>query len=136
MTIRYKRPDKKNALSIVNAAERDMRFTLTLKPDEDSASTITRNIYESFRMLGDALLVAEGIESQDHIAPIRELLKLRVVTTRPINLIENLRILRHNINYYGYMPKLAEVDDVISIADSCFKPLKDAVLDKIGMFVD
>ena len=131
MDVRYKRPDKKNALSIVNAAERDMRFTLTLKPDEGSASTITRNIYESFRMLGDALLVNEGIESQDHIMPIRELLKLRVSTTRPINIIGNLRTLRHNINYYGYNPKISEVEDVISIAKSCFEPLKKAVLEKI-----
>ena len=130
--MRYKRPDMKNAQSILKAAQREMKFTLTLEPTEDAATTITRNIYESFRMLGDALLVAQGTESQDHIAPIKELLKLKVNTERPISLIDNLRRLRHNINYYGYRPNIAEVTDTISIAKNCFKPLYDAVMEKIN----
>jgi uncharacterized protein (UPF0332 family) len=131
MLIRYKKPDKKNALSIIESAERNMKFTLSLEATESSADTIVRNIYECFRMLGDALLVAKGIESEDHTAPINELLKTEVKTTRPINLIWNLKRLRHNINYYGYNPQLAEVEDVISVAKSCFKPLLDAVLKEI-----
>lgn len=127
MTIRYKRPDKKNAQSILSAAKRDITFTLNLKPSDESAATIIRNVYESFRMLGDALLVAKGIESEDHVTPIKELLKLHVTTSRPIYLIENLRKLRHNINYYGYSPTLIESEDVISIAKSCFEPLLKAV---------
>ena len=131
MSVRYKRPDKKNALSIVNAAKKDMEFTLSLEITEEAGATIIRNIYESFRMLGDALLVAKGIKSTDHIMPIKELLKLKVSTSRPINLIEGLRQLRHNINYYGYSPKLADIEDVVSIAKSCFKPLLEAVTDNI-----
>ena len=127
MTIRYKVHDKKNALSIIEASKKDMNFTLTLKPTDEAGATIVRNIYECFRMLGDALLVAKGIKSQDHIEPIKELLKLKVNTSRPIYLIDNLRKLRHNINYYGYSPKLVEVEDVISLAKSCFDPLMDAV---------
>ena len=83
-------------------------------------------------MLGDALLIAQGIKSEDHILPIRELLKLKVKTSRPIYLIDNLRRLRHNINYYGYSPKLVEVVDVVSIAKSCFKPLFNAAIDEIN----
>ena len=131
MTIRYKVPDKKNALSIIEASKKDMNFTLTLKPTEEAGATIVRNIYECFRMLGDALLVAKGITSQDHIAPIQGLLKLKVNTSRPIYLIDNLRKLRHNINYYGYSPKLVEVEDIISLAKSCFEPLLEAVLKEI-----
>lgn len=132
MKIRYKRPDKKNALSIVKAAKEDMEYTLTIKLKDNSASTIVRNIYECFRMLGDALLVAKGISSEDHLLPIKELMKVKVKTKRPINLIDNMRRLRHNINYYGYKPNLEEVKDVISIAKSCFEPLYKVVLKKIN----
>ena len=131
MTIRYKRPDKKNAMSIIEAAKRDMRFTLSLKSTEESGPTIVRNIYECFRMLGDALLVAKGLESTDHIVPINELLKIHVFTKRPIRVIDNLRRLRHNINYYGYVPNLAEVNDAISIAKACFQPLVNEVIKRI-----
>jgi hypothetical protein len=132
MTLRYKRPDAKNALSIVQSAYRDMVFTLSLKLSKDAGTTIIRNIYECFRMLGDALLVYRGIKSTDHIMPIKELLQLKVSTTRPIYSIENLCRLRHNINYYGYAPDLLEIKDAISLAKSCFDPLRRVVLDKIA----
>jgi hypothetical protein len=128
----YKNPDKKKALSMIEASKRDMEFTLSIKITENSASTIMRNIYECFRMLGDALLVARGLRSQDHIEPVRELLKLDVRTKRPINLIDNLRRSRHNINYYGYRPDVAEVQYAISIAETLFEPLFRAVKEKIG----
>lgn len=129
--MRYKRPDKKNALSIIDAAKREMDFTLSLKPCEASGPTIARNIHECFRMLGDAIMVAEGIESEDHVAPIKELMKINVSTTRPINILDNLRRLRININYYGYKPSLAEVNDAISIAESLFNPLYKYIQNKL-----
>tara|TARA_Y100000310_G_C20642966_1_gene794979 strand:+ start:103 stop:492 length:390 start_codon:yes stop_codon:yes gene_type:complete len=125
--MRSKRPDKKNALSLLDAAKNEIDFTYTLEINERSGPTIVRNIYEGFRMLGDAILVLKGIESKDHIAPIKELLKLNVDTTRPINLIDNLRKFRHNINYYGYMPTKSEVEDTISLAKACFKPLFEKI---------
>ena len=125
---RYKRPDHKNALSILLAANREMKFTLTLEVNENSGTTIVRNIYECFRMLGDAILTAKGLEGDSHIESIRELSKLKVNTTRPINLVDSLRQLRHNINYYGYRPTIAEINDALSIARSLFKPLSEEVL--------
>ena len=121
--IRFKIPDKKNALSKIEASERDMKFTLTLEVSDASGSTIIRNVYECFRMLGDALIVAERKEVNDHIAPIKELTSINVKTSRPIRLIENLRRLRHNINYNGYKPKIQEIEDTISLSKSCYVPL-------------
>ena len=129
--MRLKRPDRKNALSIVEAAERDMKFTLSLPITEQSSATIVRNMYESFRMLGDALLVNKGISSEDHIAPIKELINMKVDTKRPLNLIDNMRRLRHNINYYGYKPKEAEVQDAISLSKDLFKPLVTEIRKKL-----
>ncbi len=118
--MRYKRPDAKNALSILESAKKTMDFTLTLEVNEQSATTVTRNIYECFRMLGDALLVSKGITSEDHLLPIKRVSSVKIDSARPIASVENLRILRHNVNYYGYAPKNAEVEDVISLAKACF----------------
>ncbi|HLD97976.1 MAG TPA: hypothetical protein VI815_01485 [Candidatus Nanoarchaeia archaeon] len=129
--MRYKRPDSKNAISLMESSKKEMEFTLSLEVSENSGSTIIRNIYESLRMLGDALLVKRGIQSKDHIEPINELLKLKVNTTRSLNLIENLRILRHNINYYGYSPNVEEVKDFLSFIKDNFKIIYNAVLKEI-----
>ncbi len=120
---RQKIPDKKNALSLIESAKREMNYTLTIFLNEDSSSTILRNIYENFRMLGDAILISNGIKSTDHIQQIKELLKIKVNTTKPLGLINNLRISRHKINYYGYRPSINETQEAISLAKSCFYPL-------------
>ena len=129
--MRFKQPDRKKAQSLFEAAKKDLEFTSTLPPSEASASTIIRNIYEAFRMLGEALLVADGKEAEGHDEMIKELLKLKVKTTRPIMVIDNLRQLRHNINYYGYRPSKAEAEDAISIAKACFVPLLEGVKTRV-----
>ena len=129
---RTKHHDKKNALSIIMAAEREMQFTLKQPVTEESAFNIIRNIYECFRMLGDAKLIARGIVSQDHVEQIKELEAMHINTKRPIRLIDSLRKLRHNINYYGYIPSQAEAEDAISIADACFQPLLTEIKKELG----
>lgn len=129
--MRYKRPDSKDALSLVESAKREMAYTLTIALSEESGATIIRNIYECFRMLGDALLVKKGINSQDHLLPIAELVKLEVKLPRPINLVDNLRRLRHNINYYGYKPNLSDVNDILDFANPCFSLIAEEVENKV-----
>jgi len=131
MIQRYKHPDKKNAASIISASSKQMKYTLSLESNDDSAFNIIRNIYECFRMLGDAILVLQGRISEDHVEQIRVLENLNIQTERPIKLVDNLRRMRHNINYYGYAPKKVEADDAISLAKACFKPLLEAVRNEV-----
>lgn len=121
--MRIKKEDKKNAKSLVESSEREMKFTLSLPVSEESSSTIVRNIYECFRKLGDALLISKGRESRDHVQPLNEIIKLKVDSKRPLRVLENLRQMRRNVNYYGYSPKIAEVNDAIDIGKSLFNPL-------------
>lgn len=130
--LRVKHHDKKNALSIINSAEREMQFTLKQVVTEESAFNIIRNIYECLRMLGDARLISKGIVSKDHIEQIKELENIQVKTDRPIKLIDSLRKLRHNINYYGYNPTKAEAEDATSIAHACFYPLLNIIKKELG----
>jgi len=132
MMHRQKEPDTKNALSIAQAAKEEIDFALSMEVNEKSASTIIRNIYESFRMLGDAILIKRGMIVQDHAECIKELTKLNVKANKPLGVLDNLRALRHNINYYGYRPKIEEVKDAIVIAKALFEPIYKAVLREVS----
>lgn len=121
--MRIKKPDKKNAQSIIESVKSELEFTLTLPINEASASTIARNLYEIYRKLGDAMLVAEGIESSDHIEPINRLINLDIDTKRPLALIDNFRRTRHNINYQGYQPSIEEVEDMLDFTNKCFNTI-------------
>ena len=129
--MRIKRPDTKNALSIIESSKRQMEFTFSIKISPESSETVIRNIYECYRMLGDALLVKKGIESQDHLEPLNELSKLKVSTSRPINIIETLRLLRHNINYYGYKPNIEEVEYAVNFAKDSYKDVYNQIVKMI-----
>ncbi len=118
--MRYKRTDKKNAESIIQAAKKEMRFTLSLTINEDSASTIARNIYECFRMLGEGLLLTQGMTPDDHLEPINALTKLKINTERSLEVLHTYRKIRHNINYYGYLPDIGEVEDMVDFSNKCF----------------
>jgi len=124
---RIKHEDYEKALSIISAAERELKFTLKQDVSDESAFNIIRNIYECFRMLGDALMVSKGLVSIDHIEQINELVSLPVQTKRPVKLVDNLRKLRNNINYRGYIPNKAEAEDAISLAHACFYPLLNKI---------
>ena len=78
-------------------------------------------------------MVSIGKKSEDHIEQIKALDNLNVETGRPIKLIDNLRRMRHNINYYGYSPKKIEAEDVISLAKTCFYQLLSKAKEEIKL---
>lgn len=134
--IRKRTPDKTKARSMVEAAVIEMKFIRTLKVSRESGATIIRGIYEDFRMLGDALLFIKGKEAigpDHHNEMINELFTLNVKTKRPIRILNNLKSLRNNINYRGYIPTVEEVNDSLSIAEDCFEPILKEVKKELGI---
>lgn len=124
--IRKKLPDKAKAQSIVAAAERNMLAVERLAIDAVTGPLIATTIYESFRMLGDALLTAEGFEvegSDHHAEMIGRLTKLNVAASRSVLVLDELRKKRNKINYDGYLLSLEEVMDILAIKAALWEPL-------------
>lgn len=120
MELRKKKPDFEKAKSLISVAESDMNFTFKLKISEESANTIVRNVYECFRMLGEALLAAEGFEGADHVACIQRILKLDINSKISLNFLEALRKIRHNVNYYGYKTGIVEAEEAVAFSREGF----------------
>jgi hypothetical protein len=131
MKERLRTPDKAKARDLLIAAQQKMHFTYTLPINDQSTSTIYPNIYECFRMLGEALLIAKGLPSQTHEQPINALMALTVDTPRPLGVLESLRNIRHNVNYRGYTPSIAEVKDATDFAHKCFDVLVQEIQKEI-----
>ena len=130
--MRIKFPDKKSALSLLSASEKQMKFTLTMRSTNESAFAIIRNIYECFQMIGKAVLLSEGKISEDHLESLKAIESMEAKTKRPIQAIDNLRKIRHGINYYGYIPKKEEADDAILLAKEIFKEVLDKAKNRVS----
>ena len=124
--MRKRSPDLAKARSLVTASESEMAFLNTLDPTPEAASTLIRGIYENFRRLGSALLLLDGLEG-DHEQEIQALIQLNPSTARPVQVLHNLRRLRHDINYRGYQPSENDLRDVLSIKESCWGPILNEV---------
>jgi hypothetical protein len=117
---------------MINAAMAEVEFLKKLPARPEAASTIIRGIYENFRMLGDALLRAQGLEATDHKPMVDALIKLPAKTKRPLQVLDNLRTLRHNINYKGYRPTEDDLRDALSILEACWDAVLAEVKKKVG----
>lgn len=118
-------PDPLRAQSLISASEQNLVYTRSLTITTLATPTIIRNVYESFRMLGQALLYLRGTPSRHHTIQIAIITEQPIATDRPLRSIERLRTLRHAINYQGYLPNEEEARDALSIADDLFEPLVD-----------
>ncbi|MBI3037285.1 hypothetical protein HYY73_06085 [Candidatus Woesearchaeota archaeon] len=119
--IKRRTPDKAKAKGMVFAAEIDMAFISGLPVTTKAAQSIIRGIYENFRILGDALLTAQGFKAEGidhHTQMIDALVKLGIKTTRPLLLLDELKKMRHQINYNGYVPTENDVKYVIELKES------------------
>ena len=114
-------PDVARARSLIAASEENLRFTRTLQVTRSSTPTIIRNTYESFRMIGQAILYLRGNPSRHHSIQVGVLLELELSGRRPLRSIERLRELRHAINYQGYLPNEDEARDALAIADDLYE---------------
>lgn len=122
--IRRRVPDFAKARSILAAAKIDMGFVESMAVSRKSSQSIVRGIYEDFRMLGDALLAAQGFEASGpdhHEEMIDALVRLQVKAPRPLMLLHEIRKLRHRVNYGGYVPSEEEARYVLSIKEALWK---------------
>jgi hypothetical protein len=116
-------PDRRLALAMLEMAEVEMAYALGQERTEEAAMTLFRAIYESFRAVGNALLVNRGIESDDHVSQIDEVIALGIPTERPLVLLQEYRTTRHDLNYHGIKPTMAQFMDFMDFADRCWKPV-------------
>ena len=130
--MRKRMPDVPKARSLIEASEKEMKYLETLEPVKEAGSTIIRGIYENFRRLGEALLFTQGFDATNHEEAINALIELNTKTGRPIQVLDNLRRLRHDINYNGYIPSENDIKDVLSIKESCWKPILSEIKKKLA----
>ncbi len=108
--LRKRLPDKARINSMLEAAGRNAGFVCTLGIDEKSATVVFRELYESFRQLGDARLWGIGFEPIKHTASI-EALKDGLGYVDYMKL-DRLRVLRNNANYRGYMATKENAEEI------------------------
>ncbi len=117
--LRNRQKDLEQIKSMINSAEVNVKVTKEIKLNENAATLIFREIYESVRQLGDAKLWLLGYEPLNHEVSMEILKEFNIKDKVKLNSLDRLKKIRHDINYRGFRASISQAKEIIDFWDSC-----------------
>lgn len=117
--IRNRQTDVEKIKSIINSAEVNAKVTKNIKVDDESATLVFREIYESVRQLGDAKWWLLGYEPASHEISIEALKDFEIKEKLKLNSLERFKKIRHDANYRGLRTTAQQAKEILDFWDKC-----------------
>ena len=116
--IRNRQKDLEKVKSMIDS-DINVRVTKDIKLNEDSATLIFRELYESIRQLGDARWWLLGYEPSNHEISMEALKELDIKEKLKLNSLERFKKIRHDINYRGLRATTQQAEEILDFWDKC-----------------
>ncbi len=117
--LRPRQKDQEKVKSMIQSAEINAKVTKNIKLNNDTATLIFREIYESIRQLGDAKLWFLGYEPTNHEISIEALKDLDIKEKIKLNSLDRFKKIRHDINYRGFRASTNQAEEIIEFWNKC-----------------
>ncbi len=117
--IRNRQKDLEKINSMITSAEINARVTKEIKLNEDTATLIFREIYESVRQLGDARWWLDGYEPSSHEISLEALKDLDIKAKIKLNSLDRFKKIRHDINYRGFRALVSQAEEILDFWKIC-----------------
>ncbi|MBI3190143.1 hypothetical protein HYZ41_00410 [archaeon] len=117
--IRIRQKDMERIKSLIKSAEINASIAKKIELNENSATLVFREIYESIRQLGDAKWWLFGYEPENHEVSLETLKEMSIKEKIKLNHIDRFRKIRHDANYRGYMVSVSQTEEMIEFWDKC-----------------
>src|SRR3989344_6065240 len=117
--LRNKQKDLEKIKSMINSAEINARVTKAIKLDNDTATLIFREIYESIRQLGDAKWGLLGFEPGNHEVSMEVLKEFDIKDKIKLNSLDRFKKIRHDVNYRGFRTTRSQSEEILDFWNKC-----------------
>lgn len=117
--LRNRQRDMEKIKSMISSSEINSIVTKEIKLNENTATLIFREIYESIRQLGDAKLWLLGYEPLNHEASIEILKEFDIKNKVKLNSLDRIKKIRHDINYRGFRSSVEQAREILEFWDKC-----------------
>ena len=111
--IRHRQRDIEKIRSMISSAEINARVTKSLKINEDTATLIFREVYESIRQLGDAKWWLLGYEPGNHEIRLEILKEFNIKDKVKLNSLDRFKKIRHDVNYRGFRATINQAEEIL-----------------------
>ena len=117
--IRIRQPDKERIKSVIESAKINAKITKTIDLNDDSATLIFREIYESIRQLGDAKWWLLGYEPRNHEICMEILKESNIKEKLLLNHLSRFKRIRNDANYRGFKVNTTQAKEIVNFWDKC-----------------
>ena len=126
--IRIRQPDKERIKSIIESAKINTKIAKTIDLNDDSATLIFREIYESVRQLGDAKWWLLGYEPRNHEICMEILKESNIKEKLLLNHLSRFKRIRNDANYRGFKVNTMQAKEIIDFWDKCSNGIVNEIL--------
>lgn len=130
--IRRRQQDREKIKSIICSAEINAKVTRNIKIDEDTATLVFREIYESVRQLGDAKWWLLGFEPANHEISMEALKEVDIKEKLKLNSLDRFKKTRHDINYRGFRATIPQAEEILDFWSKCGEEIIKVLRKEIG----
>ena len=121
--LRNKQKDIEKIKAIINSAEINVGVIKSIKLNEDTATLIFREIYESIRQLGDAKWGILSFEPGNHEVSMEILKEFDIKNKVKLNSLDRFKKTRHDVNYRGFRTSISQAEEILDFWDKCGKEI-------------
>ncbi len=117
--IRNRLVDFEKIKSMIGSAEINAKVAKKIELDNDSATLIFRELYESVRQLGDARWLLSGYEPTNHEISMETLKDIDLKDKLKLNSLDRFKKIRHDINYRGFRATTSQAEEILDFWNKC-----------------
>src|SRR3989344_651940 len=117
--IRNRQMDKEKVKSMINSAEINVGVIKNIKINDQTATLIFREMYESIRQLGDAKWYLLGYEPSNHWISLEALKDFDIKEKLKLHSLERFTKIRHDINYRGFRATISQAEEILDFWIKC-----------------
>lgn len=126
--IRIRQSDKERVKSMAESAKINAKIAKNVPLDNDSATLVFREIYESIRQLGDAKWWLLGYEPRNHEICMEILKESNIKEKLMLNHLSRFKRIRNDANYRGFKVTFGQAKEIIDFWDKCSNDIIKEIL--------
>lgn len=129
--VRLRQLDVPRIKSMIEFSQTNAKVAKKVPLNDESATLIFREIYESIRQLGDAKLWLEGFEPLSHEVSMEMLKEIDIKNKVALNHLMRFKRIRNDANYRGNKVALSQAKEIIEFWEKCSLEIIDLLLNEL-----
>jgi len=131
--LRKRHIDIPRVKSLIESARNNVKAVCKIPLNEETATVIFREYYESIRQLGDARWWSLGYEPRaSHEVSMEILMEMKINNVAELKKLDRFRKIRNNANYRGYKINIEQAEEIMKFWENYAEKIIKEIIETTG----